>query len=515
MHHPKNLEHEDLTGLPQVGDVLDEKYRIDGVLGVGGMGVVFAATHLRLDERVAIKILLPQWSEDRSLVQRFMQEARACTKIRSEHVVRVLDVGLLGEQPYLVLEFLEGKDFDAVVAECGPLQISDAVDCLLQASEALAEAHASGIVHRDLKPANLFLTHRADGSPCVKLLDFGISKVIADEAPRLSGFQTQGTLPNMVMGSPHYMAPEQMQSSRDADARSDVWSLGAILHELVTGAPPFEADTITALCASILRDSPPPLTRLRADVTPPLERVVLRCLEKNPADRFQNVADLALAVAEFGSASARASARTISRIVYGGFDTHDEDRATPSSSTSSRSKPSAAEILGSLPPTPMRSRVPGVLLAAAAALAVGGGIGWSVVRQTIAVHQTESRLAPAETPPPSRPEPEAVSPPAVTSPAVSQIRTTSALASAARTASAPPAAMPQIAPSRPRPVSTRPRHAKVPRPSAPARDDVDDPYGQPDALPAPALVTSPVPSAAVTAPVAVPEDPNALFEGRK
>ena len=151
-----------LRGLPQPGEVWDGKYRIDGILGVGGMGVVFLAMHLRLDERVAIKILLPQWSEDPALVERFTREGRASIKIRSEHVVRVLDVGLVHGRPYLVLEYLEGRDFDAILAETGPMPIAPAVDALLQACEALAEAHVGGVVHRDLKPCLLYTSDAAD-----------------------------------------------------------------------------------------------------------------------------------------------------------------------------------------------------------------------------------------------------------------------------------------------------------------------------------------------------------------
>jgi serine/threonine-protein kinase len=162
-----DIEEHDLSGLPRPGETFDGKYRIEKVLGVGGMGAVLSAIHLRLEERVALKLLLPQWAQDQELVRRFVREGQASIKIRSEHVVRVLDVGLVKEQPYLVLEYLDGSDFAVLIHECGPLAIADAVDCLLQACEALAEAHTSGIIHRDLKPANLFLTHRADGSPCV------------------------------------------------------------------------------------------------------------------------------------------------------------------------------------------------------------------------------------------------------------------------------------------------------------------------------------------------------------
>ena len=336
------------------------------------MGIVFAATHLRLDEKVALKLLLPQWAEDAAIVERFMREGRASIKIRSEHVVRVLDVGMVAEQPYLVLEYLAGKDLDALVKAEGALPIPGSIDCILQACEALAEAHMAGIIHRDLKPANLFLTHRADGSPSIKVLDFGISKILTT-SQRLSGFHgvqdQQQTMPNTVMGSPPYMSPEQLESSRDADERSDIWSIGAITYELIVGKPPFEADTITALCARVLRDPPPPVSLARGEVHPDLEAAILRCLEKQPENRFATVAELARAFAPFGTASSVASAERISRIIDGGNEPSGAAhvRVSPVDAVGSRfnggfvspPKPSAAAILESVPPTPLRSALPG------------------------------------------------------------------------------------------------------------------------------------------------------------
>jgi serine/threonine-protein kinase len=234
----------------QEGEVLAGKYRVERVLGVGGMGVVVAALHIGLDERVAIKFLLPEALGNPEAVARFAREARAAVKIKSLHVARVSDVGVLETgAPYMVMEFLQGQDLSQRVRDHGPLSIQEAVDFILQACEAIAEAHALGMVHRDLKPANLFLTRMADGSPCVKVLDFGISKVTS---PSSSGQDFGMTKTQAVMGSPLYMSPEQMASSRDVDGRTDIWALGTILYELLTGRVPFLGDTMPQLCAMIL-----------------------------------------------------------------------------------------------------------------------------------------------------------------------------------------------------------------------------------------------------------------------
>jgi serine/threonine-protein kinase len=296
--------------LPQPGDVLLGKYRVERVIGVGGMGAVVAARHLQLEEQVAIKFLLPQMLAYEEIVQRFLREARAAIKIRSEHCVRVLDVGKLETgAPYMVMEYLEGEDLAALVEKHRPLPVADTVDWVLQAGEALAEAHALGIIHRDLKPANLFLTRRADGTPCVKVLDFGISKQTA------SGADAGVTKTQAVLGSPRYMSPEQMRSTKDVDARADVWALGAVVHELVAGEPPFDAETMTALCAAILQDAPRPMRATRPDTPPQLEAVVRGALEKDRDRRFQNIAQLAAALAPFGSPSARVSAERIARVL--------------------------------------------------------------------------------------------------------------------------------------------------------------------------------------------------------
>ncbi len=304
-------------GLPRAGEILAGKYRVERVLGVGGMGVVVAATHLELDERVAIKFLLPIPAPSADLVARFVREARAAIKIRSEHVVRIFDVGRLDTgAPFIVMEYLQGSDLSVLVESDGPLPVVEAVDYLLQACEALASAHGMGIVHRDLKPANLFLTTHADGSPCVKVLDFGISKFIGgdgrDEKPG-NGVTTTAT----IMGTPCFMSPEQLRSTRDVDTRADIWALGTILYALLTGSPPYYAETTADVAAKIIRDAPPSVRNFRGDVPLALEQVIARCLEKDREMRFSNVAALADALAEFGSEQASSTATRIKRLSSG------------------------------------------------------------------------------------------------------------------------------------------------------------------------------------------------------
>jgi tRNA A-37 threonylcarbamoyl transferase component Bud32 len=284
------------------GDVLAGKFRVERVLGRGGMGAVVAAHHVVLDQKVALKFLLPAALENPDTVARFVREAKAAARIRSEHVVRVIDVGQLDSgAPYIVMEYLDGTDLSAWVATQGPMPIELAVDFLLQACEAIADAHAMGIVHRDLKPANLFHTTGADGMPSIKVLDFGISKLIT---PGVAGDMTRT---NAVVGTPYYMSPEQMAASRNADARSDIWSLGVILFELLTGRPPFTGESVSALAINVATAPHPPLRLMRADAPVGLERALATCLEKDRARRFQSIGDLAVALGEFGSPAARTS----------------------------------------------------------------------------------------------------------------------------------------------------------------------------------------------------------------
>ncbi len=295
----------------EVGEVLAGKYRIERVLGHGGMGVVAAARHAQLDELVAIKFLLPKALEHKSLVARFNQEARAQIKVKSEHVARTIDVGTLENgAPYMVLEYLEGADLASLLKREGRFSITRAVDLMLQACEALAEAHALGIVHRDLKPANLFVTRRADDSECVKVLDFGISKFTDGSA----GDSLDLTRTNMVLGSPLYMSPEQLRSAKLVDGRADVWSLGIIMFELLSNSLPFYEDTIAQLCVSVMVKPLPNIQQLVPEIPDALREAVEKATAKEPDERYANVAEFAAGFAPFGTEEAMRSLRRAERI---------------------------------------------------------------------------------------------------------------------------------------------------------------------------------------------------------
>ncbi len=339
------------------GDVLAGKYRVGGLLGVGGTGVVLAAHHLQLDQRVALKFLAPEALKNPEATVRFAREARAAGKIANEHVARVRDVCTLANgTPYIVMEFLEGRDLSVWLREDGPLPLEQAVEFVLQACEAIAEAHSLGIIHRDLKPANLFVVRGSDGAYSVKVLDFGISKM--PHGPDL-----EQTCTRIVMGSPHYMSPEQMRSSADVTPQSDIWSLGTILYELVAGESPFQGETFSEICLKAAMERAPLLRSVRPDAPASLEAVVEKCLEKDPGRRFRDVADLALALQAFAPARARTSVERIvstlrgsagevlppwsalSAAGIGGRTTEPCERTTPNRRAGGRSATMAGAVL--------------------------------------------------------------------------------------------------------------------------------------------------------------------------
>lgn len=278
------------------GDVLVQKYRLERMLGAGGMGVVYEATQIELDRRVAIKLLRPESGENETTIARVLVEARATARLQSPHVAKLLDVGRLENgAPFLVMELLQGKNLSEVLLADGPRNVSVAVKYVLETCEALAEAHRASIVHRDLKPANLFLTRDTYGQPCIKVLDFGISKILDANLAK----NVMLTDSRALIGSPAYMSPEQMRSARDVDQRTDIWSLGAVLFELLTGRLVWTGQSLSELCAQVTRDPSPTLSQTCPGIAPELSAIVARCLEKDPANRYQDVADLALALRPF------------------------------------------------------------------------------------------------------------------------------------------------------------------------------------------------------------------------
>jgi serine/threonine-protein kinase len=280
------------------GQVLAGKFRLERVLGAGGMGVVVAAEHMQLRQRVAIKLLHPEMLVRSDIVARFEREARATARLKNEHIARVLDVGVAETgEPYIVMEYLEGSDLWTLLRDERVLPVDTAIQYVLQACEALAEAHGVGIIHRDLKPQNLFLTRRVDGSPLLKVLDFGVSRFSDPGDVHL-------TRSSSIVGSPAYMSPEQLRAARNADERSDVWSLGVILYETLTRRLPFRGETMTDLFANVLSTPPIAPNVLRPEIAQGLSAAILRCLSVDPARRPSSVAVLALVLAPFGGAQA-------------------------------------------------------------------------------------------------------------------------------------------------------------------------------------------------------------------
>ena len=283
----------------KAGDIVaGGKYAVERVLGTGGMGMVVAARHLELDQRVALKFMLREAMADPSNVERFAREARAAVRLQSPHTVRVLDVGRLKSgEPYMVMEYLDGHDLDEVLQRDGPMQPQMAVGYVLQACEAFAEAHGLGMIHRDIKLKNLFLTRMLSGRALVKVLDFGLAKT-AGAIGDVSLTKTSA-----IFGSPQYMSPEQLRSAKDVDSRSDLWAIGVCLYELLTGRVPFDADGVAEICAMVLKDPVEPPSRWARHLPPELDAVLVRCLEKDPNHRYQTVQELAKALEPWGAPS--------------------------------------------------------------------------------------------------------------------------------------------------------------------------------------------------------------------
>ncbi|MFO0761909.1 MAG: protein kinase [Byssovorax sp.] len=475
------------------GDVLAGKYRVDKVLGVGGMGVVVAAMHLELDQRVALKFLLPAAADKPEVIARFAREARAAAKIKSEHVARVSDVGTLESGlPYIVMEFLDGADLAEMLGERGRLPVSQAVGYILQACDAIAEAHARGIVHRDLKPGNLFIARQPDGSEKLKVLDFGISKAVITASDPSGLEDAKLTKTTDIFGSPMYMSPEQLRSARDVDHRADIWALGAILMELLTGKAPFEKNTIAEIFGAILHERAPLLRDRLPSAPEELERVVDRCLQKDADQRFPHVANLAQALLPFGPSSSRPAAERAMRVarragvaIASVPPPPGEDEAAPTSDPiplrSARPEDVAKAVASTAlaPPAAASTRTswgkPETTAAPRSArrfVAIGVALGAAVALGGLAVLRAQLAPAPASDRGLVQPHPEAAltassAAPAPPSQSTSPIASASGSASAptpAESSSAAPSAAPLVAPSAPLTASSP--SAEVPAVSA-------------------------------------------------
>jgi serine/threonine-protein kinase len=400
----------DVTKLT-AGTVLLDKYRVIKTLGIGGMGVVIAAEHMQLGSRVAVKFLLPTLVDNDMVVARFLQEAKAATRIHSEHVASVVDVGEMKGPglppagiPFMVMEYLEGKDLSEWVKMGKNFPVDDAIDYILQASEALAQAHRAGIIHRDIKPANLFLCQREERE-LVKVLDFGISKLM-DEGPQ----EMSLTKTTTVLGSGLYMSPEQMRSAKSVDFRTDIYSLGVCLFELLTGTQPHTAETFSELCVKVNIDPPTPLRDYRPDISQDLAEAIAVAYARKPDDRYQSVQEFAAALSPFARGG---SQPTIDQIQ--GITRHSS--MVPPPPANPQLKSTSAAVTAEAKHEEKTGSKTGVALGAVvAAIVIAAGVGVFVLKQPPVNNQpATSTMAPAPDPPASSPAPKPSTAPAASS----------------------------------------------------------------------------------------------------
>jgi eukaryotic-like serine/threonine-protein kinase len=277
----------------EAGQVIDAKYRIVGLLGVGGMGAVYEGENSRIKRRVAIKVLHAATASSSQAVERFEREAQAAGRIGSDHILEVLDLGKLENgDHYMVMEFLDGETLGARIERAGGLAPREVAPLIRQALLGLQAAHAAGIVHRDLKPENIFICKaKAGHADFVKLIDFGVSKFKNPPGSEMSKTRT-----GAVVGTPHYMSPEQAQGGRDIDHRSDLYSMGVILYQAVTGQVPFDGNTFNELLFKIVLSEPPSLRELRPDVDAAFEAITQKAMARDPAQRFASADEFVQAI---------------------------------------------------------------------------------------------------------------------------------------------------------------------------------------------------------------------------
>jgi serine/threonine protein kinase len=335
--------------VPAVGQVVAGKYRIESLLGRGGMGVVARGRQLELERPVAIKFLRSKLASDARPLQRFAREARIIAQMRSEHVVRVFDVGREEGVPFIVMELLVGHDLAREI-ERAPLSVERAVEFMLHACEALGEAHSLGIVHRDVKPSNLFVAEGFGGRESLKVLDFGVSKWLA---PAHDLAAPAVTTDGAAIGTPAFASPEQLTRPESIDGRTDVWALGAVLYQALSGKLPFEADTIPSLYSKIISGEPAPFPNGRG-VPDALIAVISRCLQRSPADRYPSMLELANALLPFAPARAHAVVDSLATLAAPGA--HVSLPETPERALSGRS--TTLEFSQVTPPSMLEGKTP-------------------------------------------------------------------------------------------------------------------------------------------------------------
>ena len=473
------------------GTVLLDKYRVEEVLGIGGMGRVVRAAHLYLQQSVAIKVLLPSMADCPSTVSRFLREAQATVRLRSEHIARVIDVGTMPDGlPFMVMEYLDGNDLNQILRHHGPQSPAIVCDLMLQACEGMAEAHSIGIVHRDIKPSNFFITRRPDGSMLLKILDFGISKTPVGLS-ELTGTQT-------IVGTPTYMAPEQMRTARSADHRSDIWSMGVVMYQLLTGRPPFSGESYAELVLKVGGEPPAPM---HVQLPPGLGEVILRCLDKKPELRPQNVGELARSLAPYatdpqvaaaGASRAtrilqpRSSLQTLPVASAGGLATPTPAPLSPAQLTPPGWPPTASSVShGAGQVTHQTRSGRGWMVFGIATLCIlagaGGYIANEVMGEDSSAHAGEPQVIapppkdelPLEPPPPPPPKPEpAVALPAPpiepTFPATKQPPekpSGKAIEKAVAPPTEPKANKPRPVAAKPKPVATKPKPKPTTKPA--------------------------------------------------